>query len=439
MKTMKHSTVRRALFALSIAAAIAWSACGDEKKVTGPGVPSATVSGVVYTFAVAGPPGTKAPLAGAKLLLVRDVPLEVVAGPAVTAADGRYSFPGIAPGSYALLIYTGNHLVADGMDARVIVAPGSAVQTHDVNMIPSGLWSDAPPYVAGTVTDAATGRPIANAFVSTSSPAMPTDWQGIITDASTVTDAQGTFRVHIDPLLAPGRGLLSVAARGYDVFAVDSVAIPPTDTLIFNVALTRGGATGTITGRVLVDGRPRAGVAVGLESTAFPSPGRSSRNPLDEPQRAIVPGKSVRTDGSGNFAIAGVTPGQYAVHAAYLPDDGLVEAEPALFITVTANGTVSAGDRVVAPAIEPTMPARGALAPSQTPTLVWTAVPGAARYRVSWAAGHVLENSETVTQPQVAVTNPLVSGTTVRWIVTALDTTNAQISMFDAVSTFFVP
>ncbi len=110
--------------------------------------------------------------------------------------------------------------------------------------------------VAGTVTDTATGDPVGGATVSAG-------------DASATTDADGTYRLTVEP----GSYTLTVTAFGYATKSVTGVTVADGETVTRNVALTAVPSvnlSGTVTdgsghawplyARISIDGKPGAPV-----------------------------------------------------------------------------------------------------------------------------------------------------------------------------------
>ena len=110
--------------------------------------------------------------------------------------------------------------------------------------------------VAGTVTDTATGDPVGGATVSAG-------------DASATTDADGTYRLTVEP----GSYTLTVTAFGYATKSVTGVTVTDGETVTRNVALTAVPSvnlSGTVTdgsghawplyARISIDGKPGAPV-----------------------------------------------------------------------------------------------------------------------------------------------------------------------------------
>ncbi|MDZ7729949.1 MAG: carboxypeptidase regulatory-like domain-containing protein [Natrialbaceae archaeon] len=111
---------------------------------------------------------------------------------ATTAADGTYTIPDVAPGTYNLTASLANY--SDDTQTNVTVGPGEAVT--DVNLTLVELNGT----VSGTVTNSSDGTALANATVEV-----------VGTDQTATTDASGNYTITD---VVPGTYDVQAAAPG---------------------------------------------------------------------------------------------------------------------------------------------------------------------------------------------------------------------------------
>lgn len=437
---------RHTLWPLLLSALLLFPACDDDS--TQPGGSggtraSADLSGQV-TIAY-----EDIPLAGARVVLVRPLPYDVVAGPVLTGSDGRYAFQEAPAGDWFVFVFGDSVLMLDTDDARVTVG-GFGHAIHDITMIRSDLWGTGTHRLQGRVTDALTGDPIQGAYVSALFGIVYHSFVGIETGYEDVTDADGRYSLEAIALIGGNFTVLypvAASAEGYAPFGMENVPLPmdPDSVYTLDIQLQRLQGTASVHGTVTdTSGRPLADVPVALDFTAIPldtlhaaSPGKGA----DEPRRVPLLGKTVRSDARGQFEIRGLTPGTYFVDAGFLPDDGWVSAYSERVFEVAGVEKIELGRVVVLPAIRPLSPANGAVIHDTQPVLRWKAVPGTDWYRVSVGTGHALGDLANTTEPQAQFPYQIEPGAHIRWIVTAYRASGNYgdpIAEFEAVQMFTV-
>jgi EmrB/QacA subfamily drug resistance transporter len=200
---------------------------GQESGVEGSGVngvPGAAVHGVLRSADGAAVPG-----AAVTLIDLRGSQI----GQAVTDGDGRYALRAPGTGSYMLVGSAGSY----GPQAATVVVDQDTGAWVDLVLSGAG--------VTGTVLDAPSGQPVADALVTV------VDQRGDVA-ASVRTRADGAFTV---TGLAPGPCTLTVSLSGHRPVAVAAEAVAGAAALAYEVRLDPGGRiSGTI--RAAVTGVP---------------------------------------------------------------------------------------------------------------------------------------------------------------------------------------
>lgn len=201
------------------------------------------------------------PLAGA------NVTTQPPTSSVTTNAQGGYSIPGIPSGTYTVTA-TRSGYAASSATVGVTVG-GTATANLALVALPGTL--------SGLVTEAGTGAPVANATVTTLPPT---------TTAS--TNAQGAYSI---PNVAAGSYIVSVSRAGYSPGSTNAT-VGPGQNATANVTLTP--VPGTIAGVVtnVSTGNPLAGASVSTQP----------------------PTATVTTNAQGQYSIANVPPGTYAVN-----------------------------------------------------------------------------------------------------------------------------
>jgi hypothetical protein len=390
-------------------------------------------------------------VAGAKVALVEPFPYRIVDGPVITDADGRFQFESPPVGDWYLFVFADSVFMFDTADARVSIRWGSQV-TRDIEMIRSELWGMSPRTIAGRVTDAGTGEPIAGAFVSGIFAIVYHSFVGISIDVEDVTDAEGRYSVTPVNMFVDKLGLihpLGVCKEGYAPFYVTNVRVPddPDSVYVLDVALERLARGTRVRGRIVdPSGRPLADLPVALDYADIPLDSLLASAPVTgtgDASDVPVLGTTMRTDTNGRFEIRDLARGTYFVDAAFLPDDGWVGRwdESGVF-EITDTEVIDVGDIYVLPAVVPLSPANGEIVHNPRPVLRWKSVPGADRYGLSAGPGHSLNYERSIrgsTEHQFDFDVP--AGTHVRWTITAYRTDtpfDEVIAEFEAVQAFTV-
>jgi hypothetical protein len=356
------------------------------------------------------------PAAGARILLLDPARNTPVAPAIACDAEGRFRFEGVPPGWYLPLVTLGTRIVYNppGRPLRVV---GGRVTPVELGIAEYPGLAGAGLPIKGRVVDADDGAPVVGAWVSIGFTDPAFFSAGSLPPWETVTDEEGRFLLREVPILdGPGTrdGLFPVVAAraGYRPGGTGSFlrqeflpfANPDGDTLEVVVSLRKGGDDRVLAGRVVHGDRGVGGVLVALSfsdtathvTTGSPlrSAGagrvRRGNDPPLEPL-ALVPGQATVTDPEGKFRFAGLAPGRYRVHAAYLADDGWVSADigrppgPAVRVFDRDVDTVAVA---VVPAIPLVSPIDGAEVTVGDYRLTWRGVAGIERYRVLFSRGN---------------------------------------------------
>lgn len=377
---MKTSPPRRfrptsALLVLPLCVAVTLSACGDgtTPPPTDGEAPADTLRVLVVDR------DSSAPRAGIKLVLM-DPDNRIAAGPAATGQDGEVVFELDPPPALAHLIaFTGDHHLVNEMPPPLAWPhPGSPTATITVG---TRVQPGTLPRLAGMVTDAATGEPLAGVFVSLS-PYLG-GYLGRTDPSDDVTLTDGLFRVSNIPFAAdPFSGNLSqimpliLNREGYLPATYVHPMRPGDDNLDITdivVALEPDlGGTGALAGVVMFGREPVADLPIGLGSLG------------SEGGKAAVgqPGRTATTDHDGRFVFEDLPSGGYLLQPGYRPDDGwLMPNQPAARLyTVVGEQTTVADTLQVVRAITPLEPlGHQATTPDR---FAWQAVAEADSYTV---------------------------------------------------------
>ncbi|MFZ2452060.1 MAG: carboxypeptidase regulatory-like domain-containing protein [Methylovulum miyakonense] len=193
----------------------------------------------------------------------------------VTDADGSFGLTGLQPGTWELDVSLAGYRSAH----ITLTAPAG---TSDMGMIrlPSLSGTQGEGIVTGSITDAATGNPIANAHLTVTGSA----------DTSAVTNALGGYRI-----VAPtGNISVTASAPGYRN-ATGTATLTAGATLTFSPGLLTESAT-----------VPTLATLIGSIVDA------ASNQPLSDVS-VVVAGSTVTavTDGNGQFRLEGLVPGAW--------------------------------------------------------------------------------------------------------------------------------
>jgi 5-hydroxyisourate hydrolase-like protein (transthyretin family) len=231
--------------------------------------PLSSLSGTVTNRA------TGRPLAGA--LVVASVPgLSGPGGFMITGPDGRYNFSNLQPFEYTVEV-SAEDRGFQPVSRTVAVAPGAAVVQDFVLTGPGAI--------AGTVTNASTGQPIAGATIAVVAV--------FSFDPVAISDADGRY---LAEFLAEGTYVLRVSAPGGFGSVRQTVAVTGGQLSQADVALPAPGAmTGVVSNAST--GQPVAGARVD-----------ASPHGID----GGVPA-STTTGADGRYAFAQLVPGEYLV------------------------------------------------------------------------------------------------------------------------------
>jgi uncharacterized GH25 family protein len=212
---------------------------------------------------------------------------------------GFYELPGVPPGTYPVFV---RHAEYEPDSNIVDIHPG---QVTYLNFPLTPKPSAEPGGIGGTVVDAETGLPIAEAVIQI---------DGFHTFAPILTDDDGRYEVHGIPA---GLTVVHAFKEGY-FHACQEVDIPSGGFVEVNFALRPLPVPGAIEGTVY-DGQtegPIAGAKIFYRRLG-PNPDPATDTSLD-PNSQLDPDVAwphVTTNDSGNYRIGGLHPGVYALLA----------------------------------------------------------------------------------------------------------------------------
>ena len=249
--------------------------------------------GVINLIMLATPPGqisgrvidiNNQPVRGAVIRATNTVDPELTVE-VFSDPDGTFLMPRVPAGTWNVtvvsLAFGGYRLppvqpTPDGVYRDVAVQPGQTTNIGDFVLEPE------PGTVTGTVTDANTGQPIANARV--------TAVAGTTTRADVSTDANGRYTFTVPA----GEYVITAVAPGYAPES-QTLSVPANQTTTLNFQLAQlppGSASGRITRRF--GGAPEPDVTVELRFGTL-----------------VV--QTATTDANGNYTFSNVPPGEYVV------------------------------------------------------------------------------------------------------------------------------
>jgi hypothetical protein len=355
-----------------------------------------------------------APVAGATIFLFEASTLTPGSGLARTDARGHYRLEDLISGDYVLVLICEDSFIAYDRAKPLVHVEAGSVTAYDLAIL-GRLPLGGPRYrIDGTVTDAATGTPVAGAFVEPSLWALSAqDLHGAIAGVTVpdwgTTDAHGQFSIRAfvtsdETGTHDGLAPITVLRAGYEPFTLVGsgrvipfigplLPLPADSVLTVTIRLRPAGAArGGIRGRVVERGtrRPAAGIRVGLSVMTSAHPDTlGARRPAPVP----VQGKVAVTDSSGAFLIEGLSPASYVIAPAYLEDDGYAGGSPWLRAREVEIGdadtaAVDAGDVEVLRAVRPLYPAQRSTIRDPAPELRWEPFPAGTGYEV---IGYLLE------------------------------------------------
>jgi hypothetical protein len=358
----------------------------------------------------------RAPVQGARLVLIdasRNAPSSDVV---VSDSQGRYRIDSIPPGWHYLVVQAGPNVVYDPINSAFRVAARERL-TREVVVAPYPFFT-AGPRVRGRVVDATSGEPLSGASVSVGSMNLAALFSGLGSPWEAVSDSAGKFHLGnvpvayatsgaplgIVPVVASRSGFLPGGTGSF--LRREWIPLPAAgETAEVVIALRRGSGSGRVLGRITSSDRGVGGVSVALaliDTTASGDVGAARRR-LET--RSMIPDLLAVSDAGGDFEIARVPAGRYAVQAGYLPDDGWIGQNPiAAGITVHESGVVHV-ELTVIRAVHLVQPVSGDVVSTGQPLLVWRRLPGADSYRVSFSLANsfVLGQSLATTDTSVVV------------------------------------
>jgi hypothetical protein len=249
---------------------------------------------------------------------------------------------------------------------------------------------DSLPRIAGRIVDASSGNPLGQVFVSMS-PYL-TGYQGNTAASDDVTFNDGLFSVsqipfrvdlesgnliQVNPLRFTRHGYRPViwsydSPNGSDNVDISGVKIPMTP--------IDSGDNGSISGRIMRDGLPAEGIAVGLGVVDLL---------VTEKAGSGMPGWAAVTDQDGRYTIGELPAGTYVLQPGFPLADGAFFPNQSGNVPrkVDPGQAIDAGDLMVLHEINPHSPSHGRELTIPPTFLDWTDVPGAKSYEVHFDRG----------------------------------------------------
>jgi hypothetical protein len=353
------------------------------------------------------------PVAGIKVVMMDPHANVPVAGPVMSRGDGYCPFDIEPSGAYRFLVFGGVdyrvHSLPDywyGFKEKT--SPSPPVTLVEIKV--SKVAPDSLPRIAGRIVDASSGNPLGQVFISMS-PYL-TGYQGDTSASDDVTFNDGLFSVSQIPFAVnPDTGnLIQVnplrfTRHGYRpvIWSYD----PPNgsdnvDISGITISMTRldSGDTGSISGRIMRDGLPAEGIAVGLGVVDLP---------VVEKAGSGLSGWAAVTDQDGRYTISELPAGTYLLHPGFPLADGAFFPNQSGNVPrkVEPGQAVDAGDLTVLHEIEPQAPHHGQWLSIPPTYLDWNDVPGAKSYEVHFDRG-ILPPTETswIDLPESLVISP---------------------------------
>jgi protocatechuate 3,4-dioxygenase beta subunit len=164
---------------------------------------------------------------------------------AITPDDGGYSFTDLDPGRYTLIASLEGYITSR---TNMNIQSVEEIIARDIQLVEAAAL-DSSAAITGTVSDASSVEPVANAQVILSQ--LPVDPGGVITVVDTIaTDDSGSFL--FTNLVNIYGYSISVTAQGYEQAVNDLIRVAQGDTLTVDFALVvyvepSGAISGTVT------------------------------------------------------------------------------------------------------------------------------------------------------------------------------------------------
>jgi hypothetical protein len=452
----------RGFFLLAAALLLALSACSDNSTAP-PGETTGTVAGLVTRI------DNDQPLPGTTVVLTTDE--FVVLRAAKVDQHGAFSFGDVPAGSLLLYAINEDFKMAEPSASRINLRGG---QTWTAKLLMMEYGDPNLHYrIKGRVTDATTGVPLDGVWIANTGLGEAGNSVRYLMNNSGITiavsDEEGLYSLPMygveefwgGPVI--GLGPISCGREGYRsrTFAGEGpdfshelpgglLPAPADSVLVLDIALEPipadglpSGATGTVRGIVVHDGRPQGGVMVTMTLMAL-----AERDTVFDPAAKVAfHGGSVRSGEDGSFEFK-VEPGFYGLRAGLPPDDGWCRDTGLSNLEVVAGEVADVGDITVGAAIAPLSPAPGTKVTSQSLKLSWTPITGAETYEVTASINSFSSSGffvGTTTEPELLwqLTMPSPGETNfVRWRVFATRTvegrSRVRFSWFEVPATFTI-
>ncbi len=351
--------------------------CGDADRFITP-LPIGGVAGFIYST-------DSTPLPDIPVSVLDGESFVLVAGPVRTNSTGYYEIRGVRPGQYFVHALSDIHWLFNRTDP-VVEVNSWGLSRHDMWLGEAGYGSASSYQIEGVVRDAETGAPIERALVSTFSLEQEPFFLGVTGYGEGITDSSGRFFIASAVVQIANDGeVLGLAAiladkEGYLPSTSGLLPIPgsPDSTVTYDFELSSATAGGRIHGRVLFEGQPIAGIAVGLNLLEL-------FGEYSHPSKQVGPvlGSNTRTNPLGEYEFTGLPSGAYFVDPAPLPNDGYLSIRNSEWVILSVDETEAVDDLEIVRAIVPLEPIAGSELNQLPDRLTWSSYSEALSYRVS--------------------------------------------------------